>query len=109
MTPPYVGPRARDDHRGLCCYGDELGDPLCLAEAKWHGIVADQHGGPVKALDCCDRHKPILQRLAQWIHAYDTPCALPDALFFPDENACRVPWDELESALQAETWVEVCG
>jgi hypothetical protein len=97
----YVGPPADPRHTGLCCYGVDLAAPLCLAEATWHGYVADDRVEPVAGLECCDQHKPILQQLATWIHPHDTPCGLPEALFYPDLNLCAVPWDEDEMAVAA--------
>lgn len=107
MTAPFVGPEAKDDHAGLCCYADVPGDPLCLTDARWHGLVADQYGEPVAGLECCDRHKPILDRLATWVHPHELPCGLPSALFYADVNLCAVPWDEVEQQLTAARAMEV--
>lgn len=94
MTAPFIGPLGRDDHLGLCGYSNKPGEPLCLAEADWHGIFTDEHGEVSGGLACCDQHKPIMDQLVTWTHAHEVPCGLPDAI---DEVAvhrcghCDVP------------------
>jgi hypothetical protein len=65
-----------------------------MADAVWHGICGDVHGEFVKGLECCEKHRPIMQTLVAYIHPIEAPCGLPDAIFIPSENRCVLPWDE---------------
>lgn len=106
MTGPFIGPLDRDDHAGLCSYSDRPGEPLCLAEATWHGIFTDEHGEIDGGLVSCDRHEAIMRALVLWVHPHDVPCGLPDARFFEDVNLCAVPWDDDDVALMATAMAE---
>lgn len=93
---PLLGAR-QDDTRisWQCHYSPAPGIPLCLAEAKWHGIVVNGSDGFDHAgLPCCDHHLPQMRLTADYVHELVHPCCLPDAKFDEDTNRCRLDWDE---------------
>jgi hypothetical protein len=94
MIPPYVGALAPEWTFGRCAYSPTEADLACMADSVWHGICVDGHGRIAEGLECCEKHKPIMQILAAYIHPIETPCGLPDAIFIPSENRCALPWDE---------------
>jgi hypothetical protein len=97
---PGLGPPAEDWNSPLCGYHLNDREPLCLAEATWHGIVDRGEPGAVTGLAACDEHKWAIGGLARWIHAFDTACGLPGAMFDVESNRCVVDLgDEVERAV----------
>jgi hypothetical protein len=65
-------------------------DPACLADAAWHGFKTSD--GDIRGMmACCDVHLPVMKLSANWVHAIDTPCGLPDSCFRWPENECYLP------------------
>lgn len=91
----YLGP-ARDSWQSwVCGYARTPGDPVCDADAAWHGFVLDDPAERIVAMmSSCDRHLRKMKLSADFVHLMRHPCAIPGSRFRWPENECYTDWDE---------------
>lgn len=79
MTEPYVGVPSTD-HRAVCQFSPEHGDPPCGQPAAHHVAVEDPGYGLV-GLPTCDQHLDIARAAGAFLdeHPYRGFCGFPSS------------------------------
>lgn len=85
--------------------GARVPGPACGEPAAHHVVWGLGDAG---ASGVCLRHRDEVRAFAYYaLHDIGADCEMPGALYFPDENCCRVPWDEGAPTISVQREVPV--
>ena len=101
---PHMGKELPEWAVWVCGYSAVSGDPICGADATWHGFVLDDPLKRIVAMmESCDEHVHRMSVTADYIHPLKHPCGIPGSKFRWPENECYMEWDETtEFAAEAQ-------